>query len=464
MELSEKLRILSGAAKYDVSCSSSGSNRKAVKGSLGSAASSGICHSFTPDGRCISLLKILLTNYCIYDCAYCINRRSNDVERAAFTVDEVVNLTMNFYRRNYIEGLFLSSAVIKNPNHTMEMLTSVVENLRTKHNFHGYIHLKAIPGADDALIQRAGNLVDRMSVNLELPSDESLKLLAPEKNKTDIFSPMKSIKNNIIVSNSERRLSKTAPIFVPGGQSTQLIVGATKESDLNILTLSENLYDNFSLKRVYYSAYVPVNSGKNLPDLKSPPTLREHRLYQGDWLLRVYGFRSEELLNDKSPNFDINFDPKTNWALNNINLFPVEINIAPYETLIRIPGIGVQGAKKIMSARKVSFLDFNDLKKLGVVLKRAQYFVVCKGKYYGSVDLDEDKVRSALKPKIDLNYLDDGNEQLSFFDSLNLNKSLDLFPTSPNKKLLLSASKDDFNSLDKTLLLNDKGTSFTGEL
>lgn len=464
LELSEKLRILSGAAKYDVSCSSSGSNRKAVKGSLGSAASSGICHSFTPDGRCISLLKILLTNYCIYDCAYCINRRSNDVERAAFTVDEVVNLTMNFYRRNYIEGLFLSSAVIKNPNHTMEMLTSVVENLRTKHNFHGYIHLKAIPGADDALIQRAGNLVDRMSVNLELPSDESLKLLAPEKNKTDIFSPMKSIKNNIIVSNSERRLSKTAPIFVPGGQSTQLIVGATKESDLNILTLSENLYDNFSLKRVYYSAYVPVNSGKNLPDLKSPPTLREHRLYQGDWLLRVYGFRSEELLNDKSPNFDINFDPKTNWALNNINLFPVEINIAPYETLIRIPGIGVQGAKKIMSARKVSFLDFNDLKKLGVVLKRAQYFVVCKGKYYGSVDLDEDKVRSALKPKIDLNYLDDGNEQLSFFDSLNLNKSLDLFPTSPNKKLLLSASKDDFNSLDKTLLLNDKGTSFTGEL
>lgn len=464
LELSEKLRILSGAAKYDVSCSSSGSNRKAVKGSLGSAASSGICHSFTPDGRCISLLKILLTNYCIYDCAYCINRRSNDVERAAFTVDEVVNLTMNFYRRNYIEGLFLSSAVIKNPNHTMEMLTSVVENLRTKHNFHGYIHLKAIPGADDALIQRAGNLVDRMSVNLELPSDESLKLLAPEKNKTDIFSPMKSIKNNIIVSNAERRLSKTAPIFVPGGQSTQLIVGATKESDLNILTLSENLYDNFSLKRVYYSAYVPVNSGKNLPDLKSPPTLREHRLYQGDWLLRVYGFRSEELLNDKSPNFDINFDPKTNWALNNINLFPVEINIAPYETLIRIPGIGVQGAKKIMSARKVSFLDFNDLKKLGVVLKRAQYFVVCKGKYYGSVDLDEDKVRSALKPKIDLNYLDDGNEQLSFFDSLNLNKSLDLFPTSPNKKLLLSASKDDFNSLDKTLLLNDKGTSFTGEL
>ncbi|MEG0306401.1 MAG: putative DNA modification/repair radical SAM protein [Clostridium sp.] len=464
MELSEKLRILSGAAKYDVSCSSSGSNRKAVKGSLGSAASSGICHSFTPDGRCISLLKILLTNYCIYDCAYCINRRSNDVERAAFTVDEVVSLTMNFYRRNYIEGLFLSSAVIQNPNHTMEMLTSVVESLRNTHNFHGYIHLKAIPGADDFLIQKAGNLVDRMSVNLELPSNESLKLLAPEKNKTDIFSPMNSIKNNIIVSQAERKVSKNAPLFVPGGQSTQLIVGATKESDLNILNLSENLYDNFSLKRVYYSAYVPVNSGKNLPNLKTPPTLREHRLYQGDWLLRVYGFKAQELLNDKTPNFDINFDPKTNWALNNIHLFPVEINIAPYETLIRIPGIGIRGAKKIMSARRISFLDFTDMKKLGVVLKRAQYFIVCKGKYYGSVDLDEDKVRSVLKPKLDLNYIDDGNKQLSLFDALNLNSSLDSLSASSTTRLLLSNSDTDSNALDKTLLLNDKGTSFTGEL
>ena len=377
MELSEKLRILSGAAKYDVSCSSSGSNRGGKKGSLGSASSSGICHSFTPDGRCISLLKILLTNCCIYDCSYCINRRSNDVERATFTADEVVNLTMNFYRRNYIEGLFLSSAIIKNANFTMEILTEVVEKLRNEHNFGGYIHLKAIPGADEELINKAGRLVDRMSVNLELPSDKSLKLLAPEKNKEEIFKPIKNIKNQIIINKEERRKYKNSSIFVPGGQSTQLIVGATKETDLNILTLSENLYNKFALKRVYYSAYVPVNTGKNLPDIKNPPTLREHRLYQGDWLLRVYGFNSNELLNEANPNFDINFDPKTTYALNNIHLFPVEINKAPYEMLIRVPGIGIRGAKKIVSARRVNSLDFLDLKKLGIVLKRAQYFITC---------------------------------------------------------------------------------------
>ena len=440
MELSEKLRILSGAAKYDVSCSSSGSNRGGKKGSLGSTSSSGICHSFTPDGRCISLLKILLTNCCIYDCSYCINRRSNDVERATFTADEVVNLTMNFYRRNYIEGLFLSSAIIKNANFTMEILTEVVEKLRNEHNFGGYIHLKAIPGADEELINKAGRLVDRMSVNLELPSDKSLKLLAPEKNKEEIFKPMKNIKNQIIINKEERRKYKNSSIFVPGGQSTQLIVGATKETDLNILTLSENLYNKFALKRVYYSAYVPVNSGKNLPDIKNPPTLREHRLYQGDWLLRVYGFNSNELLNEANPNFDINFDPKTTYALNNIHLFPVEINKAPYEMLIRVPGIGIRGAKKIVSARRVNSLDFLDLKKLGIVLKRAQYFITCRGKYFGAVSFDELKIKKALKPKVDLNYIDEDIEQISFFDAPSISEN------------------------NKLLLLNDKSTSLTGEL
>ena len=440
MELSEKLRILSGAAKYDVSCSSSGSNRGGKKGSLGSASSSGICHSFTPDGRCISLLKILLTNCCIYDCSYCINRRSNDVERATFTADEVVNLTMNFYRRNYIEGLFLSSAIIKNANFTMEILTEVVEKLRNEHNFGGYIHLKAIPGADEELINKAGRLVDRMSVNLELPSDKSLKLLAPEKNKEEIFKPIKNIKNQIIINKEERRKYKNSSIFVPGGQSTQLIVGATKETDLNILTLYENLYNKFALKRVYYSAYVPVNTGKNLPDIKNPPTLREHRLYQGDWLLRVYGFNSNELLNEANPNFDINFDPKTTYALNNIHLFPVEINKAPYEMLIRVPGIGIRGAKKIVSARRVNSLDFLDLKKLGIVLKRAQYFITCRGKYFGAVSFDELKIKKALKPKVDLNYIDEDIEQISFFDAPSISEN------------------------NKLLLLNDKSTSLTGEL
>ncbi|MDS0528433.1 putative DNA modification/repair radical SAM protein [Clostridium sp. SHJSY1] len=447
MELDEKLRILTGAAKYDVSCSSSGSNRKSQKGNIGSTAQSGICHSFTPDGRCISLLKILLTNYCIYDCSYCINRRSNDIERATFTTDEVVNLTMNFYRRNYIEGLFLSSSIIKSPNFTMEHLTTVVHKLRNEHNFKGYIHLKAIPGADEDLIKKAGSLVDRMSVNIELPSSKSLKLLAPEKSKNDIFKPMSDIKNNIIVSKYEQKKYKSSPIFVPGGQSTQLIVGATKDSDLNILNLTENLYNKFDLKRVYYSAYIPVNKGNNLPELKNPPTLREHRLYQGDWLLRVYGFKAAELLNDKNPNFDINFDPKTTYALNNIHLFPIEINKAPYNTLIRIPGIGMRGAQKIVSARKINSLDFFDLKKLGIIIKRAQYFITCKGKYYGSVTFDDERIRKVLTPKFDLNIIDEDVQQLSFFDkNMNNSTSKTIFPN------------------NKLLLLGDKSSSLTGEL
>ncbi|MCT8977019.1 putative DNA modification/repair radical SAM protein [Clostridium sp. CX1] len=447
MEISEKLRILAGAAKYDVSCSSSGSNRSSKKGAIGSVAPSGICHSFTPDGRCISLLKILLTNYCIYDCSYCINRRSNDIERASFTPEEVVNITMNFYRRNYIEGLFLSSSIINSANFTMELLTTVVHKLRNEHNFGGYIHLKAIPGADEDLIKKAGSLVDRMSVNIELPSSKSLKLLAPEKNKDDVLKPMRYIKDSIVINKYERMNYKNSPIFVPGGQSTQLIVGATKESDLNILNLTESLYDKFELKRVYYSAYVPVNSGTNLPKLKNPPTLREHRLYQGDWLLRVYGFKAEELLNEKNPNFDINFDPKTTYALNNIHLFPVEINKAPYKMLIRIPGIGIRGAQKIVSARRVNSLDFFDLKKLGIVIKRAQYFITCKGKYYGTVSFDDIKIKKALTPKLDLNSIDESAEQLSFFDN------------NINNPLLPKASLN-----NKLLLLNDKSSSITGEL
>lgn len=440
MDISHKLKILSDAAKYDVSCSSSGSKRKNTKNTIGSTHASGICHSFTPDGRCISLLKILLSNCCIYDCSYCINRKSNDINRATFTPDEVSNLTINFYRRNYIEGLFLSSAIIKTPNYTMEMLYNVVYKLRKVYNFGGYIHLKAIPGSDEDLIKKAGNLVDRMSVNLELPSSKSLKLLAPEKNKQDILSPMKTIKNNISINKYERKKFKNANLFVPGGQSTQLIVGASKETDLNILNLSENLYNKMNLKRVYYSAYVPVNTDKNLPTIKNPPTLREHRLYQGDWLLRFYGFKASELLSHKNPNFDINFDPKTSYALNNLDNFPIEINKASYESLLRVPGIGVRGARKIILTRKVGFLDFYDLKKLGIVLKRAQYFITCKGKYYGSVAFDDIKIRRALTPKVNLNYIDENIEQLSFFNN-NL---------SVNEK--------------KSFLLEDKSSSLTGEL
>ena len=450
MDINEKLRILTGAAKYDVSCSSSGSNRSSKKGDIGSTATSGICHTYTPDGRCVSLLKILLSNVCIYDCAYCINRRSNDVERASFTAEEIINLTINFYRRNYIEGLFLSSAVINSPNFTMELLTTVVEKLRTEHNFRGYIHLKAIPGADEELIKKAGSYVDRMSVNIELPSSESLKLLAPEKKKEEIFTPMSLIKNNIISNKDERKKYRKSPIFVPGGQSTQLIVGATREKDLDILNLTENLYNKFNLKRVYYSAYVPVNNGKNLPELKNPPTLREHRLYQGDWLLRVYGFKANELLDNNNPDFDINFDPKTSWALNNIDKFPVEVNIASYEMLIRVPGIGIRGARKIMAARRLGSLDFFDLKKLGIVIKRAQYFVTCKGKYFGAVAFDDERIKKALTPRIDLNAIDEEIEQVSFFD-----KNI--------SNIILS---DDTKSIGekKLLLLNDTASSINGEL
>ncbi|WP_017415584.1 putative DNA modification/repair radical SAM protein [Clostridium tunisiense] len=420
MELIEKLRILSDAAKYDVSCSSSGSKRKNFNNGIGNSHSSGICHSFTPDGRCISLLKILLTNYCIYDCAYCINRLNNDVERAAFSPEEVVDLTMNFYKRNYIEGLFLSSAVFKNANYTMELLVKILKSLRLNHKFNGYIHVKAIPGADDYLIKEAGLYADRMSVNIELPSSQGLKLLAPQKSKESILKPMSLINKEISTSLDNHKIFKKAPLFVPGGQSTQLIVGATADTDYNILKLSEGLYNKFSLKRVYYSAYVPINTNKNLPTIKHPPLVRENRLYQADWLLRYYGFSADELLNEHSPNFHEDLDPKTSYALNNLNDFPAEINTASYEKLLRVPGIGVRSAKRIVITRKVQFLNFDDVKKLGVVMKRAQYFITCRGKYYGDVNFEKEKIESKLirKAIISPSPLQKDYEQLSLFTTL----------------------------------------------
>ncbi len=395
MDLKQKLDILADAAKYDVSCSSSGSTRS-NRGGVGNAAVSGICHSWSDDGRCVSLLKILFTNYCIYDCVYCINRASNDVQRATFTPEEVAKLTISFYRRNYIEGLFLSSAIIKNPDYTMEKLLQTVHLLRNVHNFNGYIHLKAIPGADPRLIYRTGLLVDRMSVNIELPSSEGLKKLAPQKDKQSILKPMGFIRTHIQGNQEERKMFRQAPTFVPAGQSTQLIVGATPEPDFQVLRLTESLYNNFSLKRVYYSAYVPVNTSSLLPVVAQPPLLREHRLYQADWLLRFYGFSANELLNERHPNFDLDFDPKEDWALRNLYHFPVEINKADYEMLLRVPGLGIKSALKIISARRETALDFDDLKKIGVILKRAIYFITCKGKYYGGLVFNEEFMRQRL--------------------------------------------------------------------
>lgn len=399
MNLTEKLKILADAAKYDVSCSSSGSSRQGPKGTLGSAARAGICHSFTADGRCISLLKILMTNHCIYDCAYCLNRRSNDRPRAAFTVDELVTLTMNFYRRNYIEGLFLSSAIIGSADYTMELLVKVVETLRYQHKFHGYIHLKAIPGANPLLIQRAGQVADRLSVNLELPSEKSLALLAPEKKKQAILLPMQQIQQGITQQKQERALSRKAPAFVPAGQTTQMIVGASQENDLQILRLSAALYQKFSMKRVYFSAYVPINEDNRLPQIAQPPMLRENRLYQADWLMRFYGFEANELLEESNPNFDPDYDPKIIWAVRHPEQFPVEINTASYQQLIRVPGLGIRCAKRIVSARKTGRLDFSDLRRMHISLKRAQYFITCKGRYYQIQDPQPQMILGALKPK-----------------------------------------------------------------
>ncbi len=376
MELQKKLEILSAAAKYDVSCSSSGSKRENTSFGIGNAAYSGICHSFTSDGRCVSLLKILLTNACIYDCKYCLNRKTNNIPRAIFSAEEIANITINFYKRNYIEGLFLSSAIIKDPNYTMELMLETITLLRNKYKFNGYIHAKAIPGADQKLITKLGLLVDRMSTNVELPTSESIKLLAPDKNENKIKNTINYISQN-----------KTKG-FVPAGQTTQLIIGATPDTDYNILSLSENMYKNNKLKRVYYSAYVPINKDSLLPALnEAPPLKRENRLYQADWLLRFYGFKVEDLLDDKNPNFNLMLDPKVDWALRHLNLYPIEINKADYYSLLKIPGVGVLSAKKIISTRKSITINFDTLKKLGVVLKRAKYFVLCNGVYYDKSNL-----------------------------------------------------------------------------
>lgn len=412
MEIMDKLRVLSDAAKYDVSCSSSGSSRKNA-GALGAAAPAGICHSWAADGRCISLLKILMTNYCIYDCEYCINRHSNDIKRAILTPEEIVKLTIQFYRRNYIEGLFLSSGVVKSPNYTTELLIKVAKQLRLQENFTGYIHMKGIPGTDEKLIRELGLYVDRMSVNMELPSEKSLNLLAPQKSKQSILTPMKALRDGLIQVAEEKKLFRHTPSFVPAGQTTQLIVGATEDSDRHILLLSEALYQKISLKRVYYSAYVPVMTGKNLPTLIKPPLLRENRLYQADWLLRFYQFRADEILSDAVPNFDLDIDPKTCWALRNPEQFPLEINRAPYAMLLRVPGIGVRSAKRITAARRQGRLSYEHLKQFNVVLRRAKHFITCDGKYYGTKNQDPVYLKQLLLPKSKIPV-----QQMSLFEGM----------------------------------------------
>ena len=398
MEVTDKLAILADAAKYDAACTSSGVARGGKKGGIGSAISAGCCHTFTPDGRCVSLLKVLYTNYCCYDCSYCVNRRSNDVPRTAFTPRELAELTIQFYRRNYIEGLFLSSAVLKDPDYTTERMIECLRLLRTEYRFNGYIHAKAIPGADPALTYQLGLLADRLSVNIELPSETSLKLLAPDKSKAAILKPMAQIRDGAQQSKAELRLYRHAPKFAPAGQSTQMIVGATPETDQHILSLTEGLYRKYQLKRVFYSAYMPVSDHKNLPAPTGfkPPLLREHRLYQADWLLRFYGFTAGEILDDSHPNFDAALDPKSDWALRHPEFFPVDVNRADYEAILRVPGIGVRGAQRIVTARRCGPLSFEGLKRLGIVMKRAQYFITCSGRMLPGLRCSQDSVYRRL--------------------------------------------------------------------
>ena len=393
MDVLEKLSILTDAAKYDAACTSSGGSRSFKKGHIGNTSSSvaGCCHSFSADGRCVTLLKVLMTNRCIYDCKYCVNRRSNDTRRTAFTPEELADLTINFYRRNYIEGLFLSSGVYRNPDYTMELMIQNLRLLRETYRFNGYIHAKAIPGAAPELVEQLGLLADRLSVNIELPSESGLKLLAPDKSKKAILTPMRQIQSRNIQNKEELVKYRHAPKFAPAGQSTQLIIGATPEDDLHILRLTQGLYDQYRLKRVFYSAYVPVVEHTLLPgkDVK-PPLLREHRLYQADWLLRFYGFRAEELLDEEHRNFDPRVDPKCSWALAHPHFFPVEVNQADYETLLRIPGVGVVSARRILSARRTGPLHTEDLRKLGVVMKRAQYFLTASGRMADGLRFNQD--------------------------------------------------------------------------
>ena len=420
MTVMQKLEILTDAAKYDVSCSSSGVGRKGDGTGIGNTVAGGICHSFSSDGRCISLLKILFTNECIYDCKYCINRKSNDVPRASFTPDEICELTIQFYRRNYIEGLFLSSGILYSPTYTMELIYEAIYKLRTLYRFQGYIHVKAIPGADPEIIRRLGLLADRMSVNLELPTAEGLQRLAPNKHRKNILAPMRMIQQGITQNKNELMVYRHASSFVPAGQSTQMIVGATPENDYQIMMVAENLYKKFDLKRVYYSAFVSVNEDKELPALPGgPPLLREHRLYQADWLLRFYGFEAKELLSEDKPNFNVLLDPKADWALRHLEQFPVEINRADYQTILRVPGIGVKSAQRIVRARKNGNLSFEDLKKIGVTLKRALYFITCNGRMMYPTKLEEDYItRNLISNKEKLPFDRDGMtyRQLSLFD------------------------------------------------
>ena len=428
MSLLEKLTILSDAAKYDVACTSSGVDRGGNGTSMGNCLAPGICHSFSADGRCVSLLKILFTNECIFNCSYCLNNCNNDVPRASFTPEEVCTITMEFYRRNYIEGLFLSSGILVSPNYTMDLIYQTLYLLRTKYHFNGYIHVKAIPGADPVLIEKTGFLADRMSINLELPTADSLKKLAPYKSRNTILKPMRQIQNGITESKQELTVYKSAPKFVPAGQSTQMIIGATPENDYQIMSVAESLYQKFSLKRVFYSAFVNVNENSELPMLTTgPPLLREHRLYKADWLLRYYHFQVAELLDESHPDFNVYIDPKCDWALRHMEQFPVEIQKADYRTLLRVPGIGYKSAQRIIQARRHASLDFSDLKKIGVVLKRALYFITCSGKMMYPTKLDADYILSNLlsdhtqipKEIRNMNY-----HQLSLFDDYHMQEPL----------------------------------------
>ncbi len=419
MDLMDKLTLLANSAKYDAACTSSGVDRTPAAGGIGSASACGICHSFAADGRCISLLKVLMTNVCVNDCKYCLCRRSNDIRRTAFTPEELADLTMQFYRRNYIEGLFLSSGIQRNPDYTCEQMIRTLELLRGRYRFFGYIHAKAIPGADPRLIGQLGMLADRISVNIELPSQQSLKLLAPDKSKQNILGPMKLITSGIEENRSDIVRYRHAPKFAPAGQSTQMIVGASPESDFQILTLSEALYKKYALKRVFFSAYMPVVSDPLLPGKEvKPPLLREHRLYQADWLLRFYGFEAKEILDEKQPFFDPALDPKCNWALKHMERFPLEVNRADYEDLLRVPGIGVISAKRILAARRIGPLNFQGLKKIGVVLKRAQYFITCSGRMMEGLKFSPHTTRLALMSERSAADLPGhGPEQLTLFPS-----------------------------------------------
>jgi len=414
--IKEKLNILADAAKYDVSCSSSGSKRKNTNKGLGDSSGMGICHSYTQDGRCVSLLKILLTNHCIFDCAYCVTRRSNDIKRAAFKVQEVVDLTISFYRRNYIEGLFLSSGIFKSPDHTMERLIQVAKKLRNEENFNGYIHLKSIPGASDELMREAGLYADRLSVNIEIPTKSGLKLLAPEKKHEDFMKPMKKVKDEIIQYKNESKLIKSTPKYAPAGQSTQMIVGATGESDRDIMYSSAFFYKNYNMKRVYYSGYVPISNDPRLPALNSQvPMLRENRLYQTDWLMRFYGFDIRELLNDDYQFLDMEIDPKLSWALRNRQLFPVDINKVDKQLLLRIPGIGLKSVNKIIEARKFSKLNWDHLKRIGIAFNRAKYFINCNSREKELRDLSSENLKSIILQTSQSKFRKDLSNQLSLF-------------------------------------------------